>query len=416
MPAKSPNGKPTPHRVHKWLKQLGLETPMPEADFWAKVAKDVGTAQGQALRTTLSEGGIPGSDEFKAMYEEANLNMAIARALFPKGSPHANTWLAYWDKAKLPAGDLLDLGCGPGFLTCYYASVRPNVRVVGVDQSANAVARGRELAESLGLANVEFVQADITEGLPEIGTFTVVVSTGTVSEIERTQVPTPLGSFSDIPRIAEMVATPPDSAVATAIAQVLAPDGVAIACERLPHSTMQAWWLAALSGAGLNPNLAAIDTLVFQSQRSTGEMRFPVIRAGRHWQPLALDPLLESLMRVELINTGGGSPLREEMRLKELAPLQMYLGWECLIRDQFGPGATRLYLFETATGHWVHYETTSRGARKVVSMANPDDAGRVSAERLYRQRLDAFATHKGTIRMRPLRDEEVPFPEVAAEA
>lgn len=56
---------------------------------------------------------------------------------------------------------VLDLGCGPGEITCELAMRFPAVQFVGVDHSASAIARACENAGRLALSNVRFAQADI---------------------------------------------------------------------------------------------------------------------------------------------------------------------------------------------------------------------------------------------------------------
>jgi cyclopropane fatty-acyl-phospholipid synthase-like methyltransferase len=58
------------------------------------------------------------------------------------------------------AGDVLDLGCGFGLFSLYYAQVRPGLRLHGIDLDARRVGIAREAARRLGLANVEYVVGD----------------------------------------------------------------------------------------------------------------------------------------------------------------------------------------------------------------------------------------------------------------
>jgi SAM-dependent methyltransferase len=61
----------------------------------------------------------------------------------------------------LPGQRVVDLGCGLGRTTLALAArVRPGGEVVGVDISAEMLARGRDRAAQLGVGNVEFVHAD----------------------------------------------------------------------------------------------------------------------------------------------------------------------------------------------------------------------------------------------------------------
>jgi SAM-dependent methyltransferase len=57
---------------------------------------------------------------------------------------------------------VLDLGCGPGEITCELARRRPGVRFIGVDHSGQAIEIARGHARRLGLANAEFVAADVS--------------------------------------------------------------------------------------------------------------------------------------------------------------------------------------------------------------------------------------------------------------
>jgi 2-polyprenyl-3-methyl-5-hydroxy-6-metoxy-1,4-benzoquinol methylase len=58
------------------------------------------------------------------------------------------------------AGTVLDLGCGYGLFTLYFAHRRPGCRFAGVDIAQERVARAAETARRLGLGNVRFEHAD----------------------------------------------------------------------------------------------------------------------------------------------------------------------------------------------------------------------------------------------------------------
>ncbi len=56
---------------------------------------------------------------------------------------------------------VLDLGCGPGEITCELARRRPDIRFTGFDHSRVAIERARENARRLGLENMGFQPADL---------------------------------------------------------------------------------------------------------------------------------------------------------------------------------------------------------------------------------------------------------------
>src|SRR3990170_7492417 len=53
-------------------------------------------------------------------------------------------------------GRVLDLGCGFGLFSLYFASVRPALTISGLDRNARRIAMARAAAARLGLANVRY--------------------------------------------------------------------------------------------------------------------------------------------------------------------------------------------------------------------------------------------------------------------
>ena len=62
-----------------------------------------------------------------------------------------------------PRGDVLDLGCGFGLFSLYYAQTLPELRIHGVDLDARRVAIAREAGRRLGLTNVEYAVGDVRD-------------------------------------------------------------------------------------------------------------------------------------------------------------------------------------------------------------------------------------------------------------
>jgi len=59
-------------------------------------------------------------------------------------------------------GRVLDVGCGFGLFSLYYASVRPGLRLEGLDKNARRIDMARRAAARLGLANATYRVGDAT--------------------------------------------------------------------------------------------------------------------------------------------------------------------------------------------------------------------------------------------------------------
>jgi SAM-dependent methyltransferase len=59
------------------------------------------------------------------------------------------------------AATILDVGCGPGILTTYYARRYPRARVTGIDRSPVCIAEAQRKMEALHLDNVRFECSDL---------------------------------------------------------------------------------------------------------------------------------------------------------------------------------------------------------------------------------------------------------------
>src|SRR5258705_2406347 len=57
-------------------------------------------------------------------------------------------------------GRVLDLGCGFGLFSLYYASVRPGLRLEGFDRNPRRIAMARAAVPKLGIGNVLYEAAD----------------------------------------------------------------------------------------------------------------------------------------------------------------------------------------------------------------------------------------------------------------
>ncbi len=82
------------------------------------------------------------------------------------------------------APSVLDVGCGIGILTTFYAKQHPGCTVLGLDRSPASIDLARQRAQELGLTNLRFECLDIDqEALP--GEFDLVIATHTLLQAEQ---------------------------------------------------------------------------------------------------------------------------------------------------------------------------------------------------------------------------------------
>ncbi len=82
------------------------------------------------------------------------------------------------------AGTVLDVGCGPGEITCELARRYPRLSFLGIDHSTQAIQRAQRNASRLSLANVRFLVGD-GEQLPPEDTFALVTMFDAFHHLER---------------------------------------------------------------------------------------------------------------------------------------------------------------------------------------------------------------------------------------
>jgi len=95
---------------------------------------------------------------------------AASHDAFDRSFPGYITVRRFADLAAERIGEarsVLDLGCGPGEITCELARRFADVEFIGVDHSATAVERAAANATRLRLPNVRFAAADLTVYVPD---------------------------------------------------------------------------------------------------------------------------------------------------------------------------------------------------------------------------------------------------------
>lgn len=83
--------------------------------------------------------------------------------------------------ADVRTARILEVGCAQGYNLLPLAAQLPHAHFIGVDFSDHELARGRALAVAAGLANIEFVCADLRTYAPPAGSFDFIIAHGVLS-------------------------------------------------------------------------------------------------------------------------------------------------------------------------------------------------------------------------------------------
>ena len=82
------------------------------------------------------------------------------------------------------AWSILDVGCGVGILTTFYARQHPDKAFIGIDRSPASIARAQKQAKALGLTNVQFACFDLDHTTPT-RSFDLILTTHALVQAEQ---------------------------------------------------------------------------------------------------------------------------------------------------------------------------------------------------------------------------------------
>jgi len=154
-----------------------------------------------------------------------------------------------------PARAALDVGCGIGVLTTFYAQRFSQCLFVGVDRSPASIAVARERAAAMGLQNVRFECLD-EDRAPPPGPYDLVIATQALLQTEQDP-GLPSRNWQTFERASDP-ATQADFEQRTGLAgrldrfcAVLAENGRLIVCEKTRHLARRVPFQRALAARGL---------------------------------------------------------------------------------------------------------------------------------------------------------------------
>lgn len=186
-------------------------------------------------------------DEKKDFYALKNrdlkLSLGISGAFDSDVLRKACNWIA--SHADLFVGDILEVGCDCGIMSCFLAKLIPSSRIVSIDRCADAIKIAKELADMQGIKNIEFrscALSDITEK------FDTVFSMRTMHENTSADFKEDIMyGFYEQAELCEKSLLP----YASTIRSCLADHGRLVSFERCERTSLLLGWISALLEMGI---------------------------------------------------------------------------------------------------------------------------------------------------------------------
>ena len=272
-------------QVDEFMKRLDLKYFKNTKDFVADLMYKTDKEYTTEVATFLNSRALGQNSDNDSFYRLKNKTLAgslCVSAAFDSGVfRHIGNMLV--DNSDLLCGTVLDIGCDCGIVTCFMASENPDTKFIGVDKNELAVNNAKELAESLGLKNVEFVTADVYDfALEEKAN--AVTSFRCLLDIAQTQTK----GVSVIGERGEREARYAEafSPLAKAVCDNLSDGGTVISVER--YTALYGWlgWMSALSNNGVNPLSDKCALRTAQDISSTIEYSVTFAQKGSNSSPL----------------------------------------------------------------------------------------------------------------------------------
>jgi SAM-dependent methyltransferase len=245
----------------------------------------------------------------------------------------AAAWLVWWLDHRPPAARILDVGCGPGVLTCAYALAAPDIEVVGIDVLPEAVACAEELAGRVGAGNVRFVvgdafDPDVATGIGDVDQLVAVTAFADAGIYPQNPPPgpDPFSTTADVDGPGRAFESP---AIESLVAR-LSPGGSLLALDRTSDASQAVRFGAALlnAGIGLDFRRSGVELFIEEDLPSTFT-RFVGTRAGVAPPASAGATLAAWLKSAEA--PAYGESWHDEVRFEALKAGGARLVWGCEI-------------------------------------------------------------------------------------
>ena len=382
--------EPVNTTVDEFYARAGLVRHAGAMEFWEELALRCGDSVANEVGDLLKRrafGRSAASD-----VDLFCVDLDRQKATIDAAAPHTHAWLGILAGLDDLRG-AVDLGCGGGVATCFLAAQNPHARVVGVDASPVAIATARDMADDLGLNNVEFVVADV-EGLDAGRDFDLVTSSAVWAEtVDWVHAERRWSALNELPRL--LAPGVMHASLAVTASRHLTDDGVYLSLERCRDLAGLGAWVGAQQNVGLNFDATISDMLTIDGVL-TGPERLPLVAAHRNTLPANEHDLVQWRLRV-------GDERLDEALMAEMVMSSGGGTWELVAGTMFEAGedgidfSAALLLLERGDAGKLYFATT-RGVREIL--ASSPDGGAEQFRPLYRRMRDHLGMRQSVVSRR----------------
>lgn len=172
-----------PAALHEHLKAWGLRRFTSDRDYFGWQQASFRAEDLAALHRAV-ESRRQGGPEADIAFYDLTAQPALIPALY---SQRYDYYLEVGSRVTAlieSRPSILDVGCGIGILTTFYAAQHPGCRVIGIDRSSASIEVARRRAREMGVTNVQFECADLDKEILS-GCYPLIIATHTLFQAEQ---------------------------------------------------------------------------------------------------------------------------------------------------------------------------------------------------------------------------------------
>ena len=242
----------------KYMRELKFKQARSISSFQNELKKKIGKEKAEIIidaldyrsKNQLSKTvNYDGGNVYTLMNADYKTAMAFAGIHDESFYRVACNWLA--SRSEYITGNVLDVGCNNGIISCFIAKFFPNCHVTGIDREPAGIAVAKELAQKLGLNNIDFICTEINEYKPD-SLFDTLIASRTLAENRKFVVPEPV-TVSFLVKYKDAISEYRESlnGYAKVLSGLLNDDGNLVLVERIEDNEMMCGWVLSLKDNGI---------------------------------------------------------------------------------------------------------------------------------------------------------------------